>query len=187
MRCEGVHQWRNPKIIVATDGSEAAITPPRRSMDLLRPHAQVVVVVVVPEYEDPMDNAGGVEGPGISPEGADKDWKRSTATGRSALDRTAAVLGPDVEVRLSPTTINGGRCRPSCPRDRCRRTLIGSSGRNWFTDTSAAPSATTSRVVAVSRHADPPRSLSAEPPQPVPEPHGQQRSHTLGRPGIGSL
>ena len=51
---------------MATDGSEAAIDAARRSMDLLRPHAQVVVVMVIPEYEDPMDDAGGIEGPGIS-------------------------------------------------------------------------------------------------------------------------
>src|ERR1035437_5058921 len=89
-------------IVVATDGSEAAIGAARRSMDLLRPGAQVVLVVVIPEYEDPMQDAGGIEGPSISYERAEKDWKKATAEGQSALDRTAAVLGPDVEARLLP-------------------------------------------------------------------------------------
>ena len=54
------------KIIMATDGSEAAIDAARRSMDLLRPDAQVTVVTVIPEYEDPMEYAGGIEGPVIT-------------------------------------------------------------------------------------------------------------------------
>ncbi len=89
-------------IVVATDGSEAAIDAARRSMGLLRPGAHITLVMIIPEYEDPMEDAGGIEGPGISPERAERDWKRATAEGQSALDRTAAVLGPDVEVRLVP-------------------------------------------------------------------------------------
>ena len=42
-------------ILVATDGSESAIDAARRSMDLLRPGAHVVLVMVIPEYEDPME------------------------------------------------------------------------------------------------------------------------------------
>ena len=62
-------------------------------MDLLRPGApHVVLVAVIPEYEDPMSDAGGIEGPGISYKQADKDWKKATAEGQAALDRTASVL-----------------------------------------------------------------------------------------------
>ena len=121
------------KIMVATDGSEAAINAARRSMDLLRPHAQVVVVMVIPEYEDPMDDAGGIEGPGVSPKQADKDWKRSTATGQSALDRTAAVLGPDVEVRLVPDDESTGAAVGRVAHEIDADVLvIGSSGKNWL-------------------------------------------------------
>ena len=38
-------------IVVATDGSDPAIAAARRSM-------------VIPEYEDPMEDAGWIEGPG---------------------------------------------------------------------------------------------------------------------------
>ncbi len=124
---------RSIKIIMATDGSEAAINAARRSMDLLRPHAQVVVVMVIPEYEDPMDDAGGIEGPGISPKRADKDWERSTATGQSALDRTAAVLGPDVEVHLVPDDESTGAAVVRVAREMNADVLvIGSSGKNWL-------------------------------------------------------
>src|SRR5580658_9383421 len=89
-------------IVMATDGSEAAIGAARRSMDLLRPGGHVVLVMVIPEYEDPMEDAGGIEGPGISYKQADKDWKKANAEGQAALDRTAAVLGTEAEVRLVP-------------------------------------------------------------------------------------
>ena len=90
------------KIVVATDGSEAAIDAARRSMDLLRPGARVTLAMIIPEYEDPMMDAGGIEGPVISAKQADKDWEKTTIVGQAALDRTAAVLGRDVDVRLVP-------------------------------------------------------------------------------------
>ena len=89
-------------ILVATDGSEPAIDAARRSMDLLRPGAHVVLVAVIPQYEDPMSDAGGIEGPDISYKQADKDWQRANAEGQAALDRTASVLGTEAEVRLVP-------------------------------------------------------------------------------------
>ncbi len=165
---------------VATDGSDAAIDAARRSMDLLRPHAQVMLVMVIPEYEDPMDDAGGIEGPGVSPKQADKDWKRSTATGQSALDRTAAVLGPDVEVRLVPDDeATGAAICPSCPRDECRRAcdrflrqeLVEATFRRLRQRLRGAS-------CAMSSHADPPRPLSTGPPtdrlrttRPIDDPH----------------
>src|ERR1700684_1140787 len=96
------------KIIMATNGSENAIDAARRSMDLLRPSAQIAVVMVIPEHEDPQDDAGGFEGPVMTDKEADEDWKRWNAAGQSALDRTAAVLGPDVEVRLFPDNESPG-------------------------------------------------------------------------------
>ena len=69
-----------------------------------------------------MEDAGGIEGPVETEKEADEKWKRSVATGQSALNCTAAVLGPDVEVRLVPDDeSNGRRRRPGCPRDERRR------------------------------------------------------------------
>jgi nucleotide-binding universal stress UspA family protein len=118
---------------MATDGSDAAIDAARRSMDLLRPHAQVEVVMVIPEYEDPMEDAGGIEGPVITEKEAEKDWERSTTAGQSALDRTAAVLGPDVEVRLVPDDESTGAAVVRAAREMSADVLvIGSSGKNWL-------------------------------------------------------
>src|ERR1700735_3361425 len=121
------------RILVATDGSEAAIDAARRSMDLLRPHAHVAVVMVIPEYEDPMEDAGGIEGPVITYKEAAKDWKRSMAEGQSALDRTAAALGSDVEVRLVPDDESTGAAVVRIAHEMEADVLvIGSSGKNWL-------------------------------------------------------
>ena len=69
------------KIIMATDGSEAAIDAARRSMDLLRPHAHVAVVMVIPEHEDPMEDAGGIEGPVITDEGGGQGLEKVDGRG----------------------------------------------------------------------------------------------------------
>jgi nucleotide-binding universal stress UspA family protein len=121
------------KVVVATDGSDAAIDAARRSLGLLRPQAQVVVVMVIPEYEDPMEDAGGIEGPLITEKEAEKDWQKSTAKGQAALERTAAVLGPDVEVRLVPDDEATGVALVRVAHDMDADVLvIGSSGKNWI-------------------------------------------------------
>ncbi len=121
------------KIVVATDGSEPAIDAARRSMDLLRPGAHVVLVMVIPEYEDPMEDAGGFEGPGISYEQAGKDWKKATAEGQAALDRTASVLGTDVEVRLVPDDETTGAVIVRVTSEMNADVLvIGSSSKGWL-------------------------------------------------------
>jgi nucleotide-binding universal stress UspA family protein len=120
-------------ILVATDGSEAALDAARRSIDLLRPGAHVVLVTVIPEYEDPQDDAGGFEGPVISEEEAEKDWKEATAAGQAALDRTASVLGTEVEVRLVPDHEGTGAVIDRVASEMSADVLvIGSSSRGWL-------------------------------------------------------
>jgi len=120
-------------IVVATDGSEEAIGAARRSMDLLRPGVHVTLVMVIPEYEDPMEDAGGIEGPGISYERAEKDWKRANAEGQAALERTAAALGENVETRLVPDDEATGAAIVRVAHDMGADVLvIGSSGKGWL-------------------------------------------------------
>ena len=58
--------------------------------------------MVIPEKEDPLEDAGGIEGPLITPEEADKDWEEAVRLGQAALERTAQAVGPTVDVRLVP-------------------------------------------------------------------------------------
>jgi len=119
-------------IVVTTDGSEAAIDAAGRSMELLRPGGHVALVMVIPAYEDPMEDAGGIEGSAISYEQASKDWDKAHAEGQSALDRTAAVLGPDVEVRLVPDDETTGAAIVRTAHEMNADVLvIGASGKGW--------------------------------------------------------
>jgi nucleotide-binding universal stress UspA family protein len=121
------------KVVMATDGSEVAIDAARRSMDLLHPDAHVAVVMVIGEHEDPEDDAGGFEGPVLTEKEADEDWKKSNALGQSALTRTAAVLGPDVEVRLVPDSESTGAAVVRVAHEMSADVLvIGSSDKNWL-------------------------------------------------------
>src|ERR1039457_3973259 len=90
-------KWSSPSmekvmnIVVATDGSEAAIGAARQSMDLLRPGARVVLVMVIPEYEDPMEDAGGLKAP------------------RSATSKPRGI-GRRQSLRANPHSIARRRC-----------------------------------------------------------------------------
>lgn len=108
-------------------------------MELLRPEARLTLVMVIPAYEDPRLDEGGFEGPVITYEQADKDWARTTAQGRSALDRTAAALGPDVEIRLvSDDEPPGAAIVRFAEEMRADVLVIGSPARVGCTASSAA-------------------------------------------------
>jgi nucleotide-binding universal stress UspA family protein len=119
-------------ILVATDGSESAIDAARRSMDLLRPRALVVVVAVIPE--DPMGpSMPPAAATGISDKQAEKDWKRATAEGQAALDRTTSMLGAEVELRLVPDDEKAGAAIVRVASEMNADVLVvGSSSKGWL-------------------------------------------------------
>lgn len=121
------------RVVMATDGSEAAVDAAQRSMQLLRPNSRVAVVMVITERKEPMEDAGGFEGPVITEDEADKDWMRSRATGQAALDRTAEVLGPDVELHLVADDESTGAAVVRVAEEMNADVLvIGSSDKNWL-------------------------------------------------------
>jgi len=121
------------RVVVATDGSDAAIDGAHRSLELLRSDAVVVLVMVIPEKEDPMDDAGGIEGPTITPEQADRDWEKTTREGIAALDRTASGIAPDVEIRLVPADQAPGAVLVRMAAELHADVLvIGAGGKGWW-------------------------------------------------------
>ena len=131
-------------ILVATDGSEAAIDAARRSMDLLTPRGSRGAGSGDPRIRGPDEDAGGIEGPGISYKQADKDWKKATAEGQAALDRTASVLGTEVEVRLVPDDEKAGAGIVRVAGEMKADVLVvGSSSKGWLSRPSEIRSATT--------------------------------------------
>ncbi len=96
------------QVMVATDGTDAAIDAARQALGLLRPDAEITLVTVILDREDPEDDAGGFEGALQTPEEADHDYAEHVASGQDALTRTAAALDGKVEVRLIPTEEEAG-------------------------------------------------------------------------------
>jgi nucleotide-binding universal stress UspA family protein len=123
----------NINVLVATDGSDAAIDAARRSTDLLCPELHIVLLAIIPEYQDPQSEAGGFEGPVTTYEEAQKDWEQANADGKAAIDRTAAALGTDVEVRL---VADDGKTGASIVRvaDELKAgvLVVGSSNKSWL-------------------------------------------------------
>lgn len=84
-------------------------------MALLKEGVDVVLAMVIPEKEDPMETAGGFEGPTITEEEAEEEFEEATEHGEEALAHTASVLaesevtvGDTVETRLVTSDVDAG-------------------------------------------------------------------------------
>ncbi len=88
------------RCLVATDGSDVSLAALDRARELLRADAHFVLVTVIPEREDPLETAGGFEGPLITEEEADAEFEENKTHGEEALARTRSHVGADTEVRL---------------------------------------------------------------------------------------
>jgi nucleotide-binding universal stress UspA family protein len=121
------------KILVATDGSDAAIDAAQRALGLLHEGAEIVLVTVIPEREDPMETAGGFEGPAVSEEEAEEEFTEAAQAGSQALQRTAAAVQADVEVRLVPLDQEPGHAIVTVAGTLgADLVVIGSGGKNFF-------------------------------------------------------
>ena len=96
------------KILMATDGTDTAIEAAQMALLLLRDGAEILLVTVIQNYEDPLEMAGGFEGPLRTPEEAEQEFLRQQASGQSALERAQAALGRAADVRLVPTDADPG-------------------------------------------------------------------------------
>jgi nucleotide-binding universal stress UspA family protein len=120
------------KVIIATDGTEGALEAAREAVELLRPGSTVSLVAVVPARVDPMEDAGGFEGPILSEEEADEQWKEGVAAGEAALSETAKAIGPDVETFLVPSTEPPGKALVRLAEEQKPDVLIIGSERPGF-------------------------------------------------------
>ena len=86
-----------------------------------------------PRLRTPRRDAGGIEGPVISEKQAEKDWKKETAAGQGGLDRTAAALGTDTEVRLVPDDeATGSVIVRVAGETKAICSVVGSSSKGWL-------------------------------------------------------
>lgn len=95
------------KVLIGTDGSEAAVEAARRALPLLAEPTEIVVVCVV---EAPSVAAEGFEsgfaGGVAAPEEIEAAWAGANAEAQEALDRTIAALG-DTGATVTPVAESG--------------------------------------------------------------------------------
>ncbi len=125
------------KVLVATDGSDAAIEGAYRGLDLLQSGIEVLLAMVIPEQEDPAMTASGFAGPLLTHDEAEADFAESVAAGEAALRRTVNALnrsdlidGDILETRLIPTDDDAaGAIVAEAERTGVDLIVIGSSGK----------------------------------------------------------
>ena len=82
------------RVLIATDGSDLAIHAASEAPALLAADATFVVATVIAPTANPDDDAGGFEGPVITPEDAADDHRSDVVDADAVLALTAAALGP---------------------------------------------------------------------------------------------
>lgn len=91
------------KILIATDGTETAIDAAKKALDFLKDGCEIVLATIIQNYEDPLEMAGGFEGPLLTPEEAEQEFQQAKDSGELALQRAKQALGKEAELRLVPT------------------------------------------------------------------------------------
>ena len=82
------------RVLIATDGSDLAIHAASEAPALLAADATFVVATVIEPTANPDDDAGGFEGPVITPEEAATEHRSDVVDADDVLASTAAALGP---------------------------------------------------------------------------------------------
>jgi hypothetical protein len=94
------------QVLIATDGTQTAISAAKKALALLRPDTEILLVTVIRGYEDPMEDAGGFEGPLMTPEEAESEFKAHLAAGRNALKHSLEALDKkQMSASFPPQTI----------------------------------------------------------------------------------
>ena len=124
----------HPTVMIATDGSDAAIEAANRAIALLHPDARVVLVTVVEARHDPMEDAGGFEGPVITEEEADDEFRASVRAGESAMHRTAQAMSaePDAARIIESAEPVDKALRDIVAEERPDLLVLGSDQSSWF-------------------------------------------------------
>lgn len=82
------------RALIATDGSDVSLHAARSAAGLLDPHAELVLLTVAAQLEDPMQDAGGFEGPVVDLAEAEERHRESVVEAEGSLALTARALGP---------------------------------------------------------------------------------------------
>jgi nucleotide-binding universal stress UspA family protein len=119
-------------VLIATDGSEAAVEAARSSLALLGGDAQVTIVTVVPPEEDPMSMAGGFEGPLFTPEETRDMHQHDLERGEAAVAATERVVGVHAVHQVVSARDTGNAICEEAIRRSADVIVMGDSEKGWF-------------------------------------------------------
>jgi nucleotide-binding universal stress UspA family protein len=115
-------------VIVAVDGSDAAVQAARTGLAIVRPEVDVVFVTVVEPSEDAMP-VSGFAGSGMSPQEIEAEDEARTAAAANDLDAAAAALGlHDRETLVVRGSPGAALCDIAAERS-AHAIVMGSRGR----------------------------------------------------------
>jgi nucleotide-binding universal stress UspA family protein len=80
------------RVMVATDGSDASVAAAKVAAALFG-EAEYLLVTVVDGFDDPMADAGGIEGPGMDEATAETEYRERIVDAQGALAGTARAFG----------------------------------------------------------------------------------------------
>ena len=80
-------------VIVATDGTDASLLAAHEATHLIPVGAELSLVIVVDAMHDPQEDAGGFEGPVMTDEEAEGDYRAARVAADGALARSAQAFG----------------------------------------------------------------------------------------------
>ena len=128
------------KVLIATDGSDAAVHGAQQALALLQSGITVVLTMVIPSREDPLETATGFAGPLVSEEEATEEHAEAVEVGETALRRTVNALnashlteGDTLETRLlSSEEDAAGAIVTEAETSGAELIVIGSSGKSMW-------------------------------------------------------
>ncbi len=125
------------QIIVATDGSDASLLAAHEASKLVPADAELSLVIVVDEMHDPEEDAGGFEGPVLSVEEAQSDYRQAIVAAEGALARSARAFGPrpirqEILERSSGSV--GARLCAFAEEQHAAMIVVGSHGHRAIVD-----------------------------------------------------
>jgi nucleotide-binding universal stress UspA family protein len=81
------------RVMIATDGSDAACAAAEQATQLLAPDADYFLVTIIDPQLDPMEYAGGIEGPALDEAEVRATFREAMVDAEGALARTARSFG----------------------------------------------------------------------------------------------
>src|SRR4051812_863276 len=97
-------------VLIGTDGSPLALDAAERGAALLGNPDHVTLLTVLSGL--PGDDAGGIEGPVLSADEQEEEWKAENDEARTELERTAGRLhATQIEERIEVGDVAGAICK----------------------------------------------------------------------------